>query len=132
MPGELPTAVTELIRRHLHSVLDIETLLLLRSEPEAAWSARALCVALYISEDAASEHLAKLHGNGLLAATHVGTQPPLYRYEPRDEAIAHAVDELALVYTQRKVRVIEFLYSGPLDSVRSFANAFRLRGRRRK
>lgn len=132
MPGELPAAVTQLIRRRLHSVLDIETLLLLRSQPAAQWSGRALAIALYISEEAAGEHLAKLYANGLLAADQVAPPATLYRYEPRDEAIAKAVDELAVVYAQRKVRVIEFLYSGPMDSVRSFANAFRLRARRKR
>ena len=56
-PGELPAGVTELIRRHLHSVLDIETLLLLRSRPAALWSARALA------------HRAVHHGGGRRAST---------------------------------------------------------------
>jgi len=130
-PGELPPAVLQLIRRHLHSVLDVETLLLLRSQPETAWSASVLRIALYITEEAAAEHLAKLHAGGLLAATHDGEHATLYRYAP-SAATARAVDELAVVYAQRKVRVIEVIYSGPLDSVRSFASAFRLRSPRRK
>jgi predicted ArsR family transcriptional regulator len=132
VPPELPACVTEIIRRHLHSVLDIETLLLLRSQPGVPWSARDLCIALYITEEAASDHLAKLHASGLLGATDGGTQTVLYRYEPRDEGLAQAVDQLAVAYAQRRVRVIEYLYSRPLHSVRSFASAFRLKRARQK
>jgi predicted ArsR family transcriptional regulator len=108
-------------------VLDIETLLLLRSQTGVLWSARDLCTALYISEEAAREHLQKLHASGLLGAAGGDAQPVRYRYEPRDEGLAAAVDQLALAYAQRRVRVIEYLYSRPLHRVRSFAGAFRLR-----
>jgi predicted ArsR family transcriptional regulator len=113
-------------------VLDIETLLLLRSQPGVPWTARALSTALYITEEAASEHLTKLHGSGLLGAADGGTHTVLYRYEPRDESLAQAVDQLAVAYAQRRVRVIEYLYSRPLHSVRSFASAFRLKRGPRK
>ena len=132
MPPELPGCVTDIIRRHLHSVLDIETLLLLRAQPGVLWSARDLCIALYITEEAASEHLVKLHASGLLGATNDASGAVLYRYEPRDEVLAEAVEQLSVAYAQRRVRVIEYLYSGPLHSVRSFASAFRLKPGRKK
>lgn len=130
MASDLPVGVTDLIRRHLHSVLDIETLLLLRSRSEVLWSPRDLATALYIAEEAAGEHLRKLHASGLLAAA--GGEQPVYRYEPRDTELSMAVDQLVVTYAQRRVRVIEYLYSRPLHSVRSFAGAFRLRRPPRK
>ncbi len=109
-------------------MLDIETLLLLRSQSEVLWSARDLCTALYITEEAAREHLAKLHASGLLIAVPDDVEEGVrYRYEPRDAALGADVDQLTLAYAQRRVRVIEYLYSRPLNSVRSFAGAFRLR-----
>ena len=95
------------------------------------WSPRDLATALYIAEEAAGEHLRKLHASGLLAAAD-GEQPMRYRYEPRDAELSMAVDQLVVAYAQRRVRVIEYLYSRPLHSVRSFAGAFRLRRPPRK
>lgn|GEM_PF-1271487 len=132
MTSDLPDCVTDIIRRHLHSVLDIEMLLLLRSQPDVLWSARDLCAALYITEEAARERLAKLHGSGLLGIADGGAETARYRYEPRDEGIVVAVDQLAVAYVHRRVRVIEYLYSRPLHSVRSFANAFQLKRGRKK
>lgn len=91
MSHELPACVTDFIRQYLHSVLDIETLLLLRSRPEALWSARDLGSALYITAEAASEHLAKLHANGLLCTWDGGTPAVLYRYDVQDETIAREI-----------------------------------------
>lgn len=113
-------------------MLDIETLLLLRGQSEVLWSARDLYTSLYITEEAASEHLKKLHASGLLVAADDIGQTVCYRYAPRDAELGAAVDELALAYAQRRVRVIEYLYSGPLNRVRSFAGAFRLRRTPRK
>lgn len=131
MASDLPVGVTDLIQRHLHSVLDIETLLLLRSRNEVLWSPRDLATALYIAEQAAAEHLKKLHASGLLAAAG-DEQQKRYRYEPRDAELSMAVDQLVVTYAQRRVSVIEYLYSRPLHSVRSFAGAFRLRRPPRK
>jgi predicted ArsR family transcriptional regulator len=132
LASDLPDCVTDLIRRHLHSVIDIETLLLLRSRPGVLWSARDLSAELYITEDAAKEHLANLHASGLLGSAGAGAEAVRYRYEPRDEGLAAAVDQLAVAYAQRRVRVIEYLYSRPLHSVRSFASAFQLKRGRKK
>ena len=132
MTSELSASVTDFIQRHLHSVLDIETLLLLRSQPGAPWSHRDLCAALYITEEAAQRHLAKLHASGLLGMASGDADPKLYRYAPRDEGLAAAVDQLAAAYEHRRVRVIEYLYSRPLHGVRSFAKAFRIGGARKK
>lgn len=113
-------------------MLDIETLLLLRSQPDVLWSARDLCAALYITEEAARERLAKLHASGLLGIVDGGAETARYRYEPRDGGIVVAVDQLAVAYVHRRVRVIEYLYSRPLHSVRSFARAFQINRMRKK
>ena len=50
-----------------------------------------------------------------------------FRYEPSEPAMHQQVTDLERDYAQRRVRVIEYIYSRPSDSVRSFARAFRLR-----
>ncbi|HLU76748.1 MAG TPA: hypothetical protein VKZ48_02455 [Burkholderiales bacterium] len=52
----------------------------------------------------------------------------VYRYAPKESQMDAAVQDLAIVYEQLRVRVIEYIYSRPSDSVRSFAHAFRIKG----
>lgn len=79
---------------------------------------------LYIAGSAAEEQLERMKAQGLL----VSPSPGVYCYAPGEDDVRAAVDELALVYERLRVRVIEYIYSRPSDSVRSFAHAFRIKG----
>jgi hypothetical protein len=50
-----------------------------------------------------------------------------FRYAPAEPEMHQQVADLARDYAQLRVRVIEYIYSRPSDSVRSFARAFKLR-----
>jgi hypothetical protein len=98
-------------------------LLLLSSEPDREWRAADLCHALYITDAAAETQLERLTAHGILSSAGGGA----YRYAP-EKSVAEAVAQLAVVYEQWRVRIIEYIYSSPSDSVRSFAHAFRFKG----
>lgn len=119
----MPEPVRDIIRRFVHSVSDLEALLLLSSEPERDWRPVDLCHALYITGAAAEAQLERLTANGIL----LSGGGDVYRYAP-EESVAEAVAQLAVVYEQWRVRIIEYIYSSPSDSVRSFAHAFRFKG----
>ncbi len=120
----MPESVKDIIHRFIRSVADLEALLLVSSEPHRDWHPSEISHALYITGSAAEAQLTRLAVHGLLLPGERGT----YRYAPQDEGVRAAIAELAVVYEQWRVRVIEYIYSSPSDSVRSFAHAFRFKG----
>ena len=106
---------------------ELEALLIVSGGPEHEWRAPDLSQALYIAPAAAREQLARLQGYGFLRQVGAPDAEPAYRYEPGDSKIIATVAELAVEYAQRRVRVIELIYSRPSDSVRSFAHAFKFK-----
>ena len=80
---------------------------------------------LRISEGSATRRLADLSARGLLVSE--GATPPTYRFAPARQDDDADVTELAQCYAERRVSVISFIFSRPLDTVRGFADAFRLK-----
>lgn len=103
---------------------DLEALLLVSSDPSREWRAPDICRTLYVAQSAAEEQLERMKAQGFLRSPSAG----VYAYAPEEEYMREAVNELAVVYEQLRVRVIEYIYSRPSDSVRSFAHAFRIKG----
>jgi hypothetical protein len=52
-----------------------------------------------------------------------------FRYRPANDALAGLIDRLAQLYQERRVAVTIEVFAKPIDSVRAFAEAFRLRGK---
>jgi hypothetical protein len=57
----------------------------------------------------------------------VQEQESVYRYEPQRPELEQGLSALAKEYQERRVAVIEAIYSRPPDPVRTFADAFKLR-----
>lgn len=121
----LPPRVQRFITAHIDSLEKLEVLLLLRSRAEREWTAAAVSLELRITESSAAMRLADLTARRLLVDT--GAQPPAFRYSPADSEDVQAVTELAMVYGSKRVTVISFIFSRPLDKVRGFADAFLLK-----
>lgn len=119
-----PEHLRRFLADKIRSVSQLEMLLLFRSEPERDWSADEIGRALYIAPDMCADQLEQLHAGGLLAA---GNAPRHYRYAPRDAETDKTMAETAAMYQERRVTVITAIYSEPIDKIRTFAEAFRLR-----
>jgi hypothetical protein len=70
--------------------------------------------------------LADLVRTGL--ATH-DAAADAFRYAPTSPQDEPAVEALSVLYHQRPVTLVKLVYSQPSGPVKSFADAFRLRGR---
>lgn len=121
----LPDSVSTLVRQHIHSVLQLEVLLLLR-ERGGVWDATTLSADLRITEGSAEIRLHDLELRGFLAQEGSDT----FRYAPLTPELAAAVDDLAECYDRMRYTVINLIFSIPGDSARSLADAFRFRKRR--
>jgi hypothetical protein len=125
-PGVSET-VRSLIVERIDSVVQLELLLLLHANPARAWSAGDVAQELRIDPTWAGGQLGELVGHGLIAPAST-EDPRTYRYAPAaGSPLDAAVAQLARDYAERRVTIITLIFSKPVDKLRSFADAFRLR-----
>jgi hypothetical protein len=120
----IPPRVRQLIIDHIDSVMQLEVLLLIAAQPQRAWSAKDLADLLRIDPAWVDSQLRAMAAGGLVAQQ---PDPAAFRFEPRSAELSQAVDELAKTYADRRVTVIGLIFAKPLDKIRSFADAFRIR-----
>jgi len=125
MADELPIGVKAFIAEHIHSVEQLEVLLLLRTDPSKEWSAEAVSREIRSNPTSAAHRLSGLYAHGLLEVRQ--DSEPLYRYSPRTKELEKSVTMLAHAYTLYRVKIVELIYSRPKDRLLTFADAFRLK-----
>ena len=106
----------------IDSVPELEAVLLLRTHRDRPWSVEEAGARLYVSETVAAHVLSALTERGVLAA-----EGPLYRYAPIRPELDLVVQDLASTYSTNLIAVTRLIHGKPTDSVRQFADAFRLR-----
>ena len=121
----IPPRLQGFIADHVDSVMQLEVLLLLAEQPGKVWTSRELAQQLRIDEAWVDAQVRAMGAGGLVAVTE--GPPPQFRYEPRAADLGQAVGELARAYADRRVTVIGLIFSKPVDKIRSFADAFRIR-----
>ena len=117
----IPEDVQQFIFEHIDAIEQLDVLLLLRSTPTREWSAREVSDELRANPASITDRLASLAGLNLLVES--GSTPPLYRFAPKEAAVAAVIDKLAEVYRVRRHKVFELIFS-PIKRARSFARAF--------
>lgn len=117
--------IRSFIADYIDSVVQLEVLLLLHTSPDVTWTAHDIARELRIDPAWADAQLADLCTRQLLVCS--DDTPHLYRYGPSTPQLDETVKGLAKVYEQRRVSVINFIYSKPIDNLKNFADAFRLR-----
>ena len=114
-----------LIADHIESVMQLELLLLLSDRRDRVWTADDVAHEMRIDPVWTAAQLQGLAGRGLVEA--MSGSPTQFRYAPRAPELDQAVADLAKAYADRRVTVIGLIFSKPVDKIRSFADAFRLR-----
>jgi hypothetical protein len=120
---DFPNELKQFIAQHVESLAQLETLLLLYSEPRQPRNAVELARELYLPVDMCQGIVADLERRRLAVRT------------PADKCIAPSGDvdvnrlvaQLDHYYRERRVAVITEIYSNPQKRVQTFADAFRLR-----
>lgn len=113
------------IANQIDSVVQLEMLLMLHKEPERSYAPADVAKELRIEPAWAGSQLLILAQRGLISV--LDAAGSAFRYGPNTPALAKLVDDLARAYADRRVTVISLIYSKPADTLRSFADAFRLR-----
>jgi hypothetical protein len=110
----LPPHVVCFIQQDIHSVSQLEILLLLRDRG-GQWSASAVAEELRITSQSAQLHLRDLHTRGL---TGEGALAEAYVYAPKSERVRALVDDVASCYVTMRYTVINLIFSEPEGSER--------------
>jgi hypothetical protein len=106
-PASLSRDVIRFVQQHIHSVLQLELLLLLR-DSGGEWTPTAVAEELRIGVQYAELRLRELHLRGLAVP---GASPRSYAYSPCTEQRRLLVDELAARYPTTRHTVITLIFS---------------------
>jgi hypothetical protein len=121
----LPDDVSRFLSQHIDSVEQLEVLLLLHRAAESAWTPDMVAAALYTQPASAARRLSALCDHGLLEQ--VGENPPAYRYIAESREQGELISTLADTYRERRVAVVTAIATNPMENVRAFSDAFRIR-----
>lgn len=123
MSAGIDPAVLAFVDRHIHSIEQLEILLLVHRLKDREWTARAVADELRSNPDSAAQRLRELAEDGLVVAA--DGSPDVYRYRATGD-LDRAVVALADAYRDYRLRITERVFSKP-DGLTSFADAFRFR-----
>jgi hypothetical protein len=119
----LPDNVHHFLHQNIDSVEQLEVLLLLWRTPARGWTSEEVATAVYSHPTSVVRRLALLLGQGLLRER----EPGCYQYAPRTADLHETVSHLDHMYRERRVAVITLIASKPIENVRAFSEAFRIR-----
>lgn len=121
--GELSNDIKEFIAEHVHSVLQLEVLLLVSQNKDKVWTPAAVGRELHLSAESAKAQLDGISPNLLIPPDEDGED--LYRYNPSNE-LNQTLSQLATAYATQRVAVLTLIFAKPVDKVRLFKEAFRM------
>lgn len=120
--AELLDPVFDFVDRNINSLEHLEILLLLAAT-ERRWTAADIFQRIQSSQSSVEQRLRSLVAAGFLAQD----ENNLFYFAPKNADTRSLVARLADAYRTRHVPVIEAIYTRKSDSVRRFANAFKLK-----
>jgi hypothetical protein len=126
----IPGDVKQFILENIDSVAQLEGLLLLWNNSEVDWNAEEIAKRLYIDQAQAADIVTHLCARELFINQATGS--PTYRYQPASSELRQKVDRLAEAYSKYLVPITNLIHSKAQTRVQQFADAFKLRNRRKK
>jgi DNA-binding IclR family transcriptional regulator len=108
MDTSIPQDLAELIWNSIDRLETLEMLLLLQAEPRRAWTLAELTYELRSSRASVEKTIKQLMTHGLVAADHAR-----YRFRPDTPELEAKVVRLAACYRERRVAVIQTIFSRP-------------------
>jgi hypothetical protein len=122
---ELPIEIEEFLANNIRSIEQLEILLMLQARPERRWTAGEVNGIIRSSDHSVASTLDQLCKQGLLRCS-MESSVPQYQFAP-SAALGPTITTLARLYAERRVKIIETIYSERLSEMDEFARAFRLR-----
>ncbi len=120
----LPHDIVRFIRSCVHSVGQLEILLLLESCEPIALTTAQINERLRSNIEAVEQRIAALVRCNLAAPD--SEEPNRYRYSPANDELRGNTRQLAELYRSYPTRIIDAIYSAP-DRMQLFSDAFRIK-----
>ncbi|MBA2404141.1 MAG: hypothetical protein H0V66_05170 [Bdellovibrionales bacterium] len=120
--NHLTPELKEFINRNIPSIAQLELLFLFYSFPDKFWNNEELSKETRTNVSAVSRNLSQLLSRKLILK-----RDENYKYNPENQEINLQVQQFFMVYQERPVAVITFIYEKPRDVLQDFANAFKLK-----
>jgi len=117
----IPADLRDFILRNIDSVAQLETMLLLHLERDAAWTAAKLSKRLYIGEPEALVVLTRVANDGF--ASQVEGR---FSFDPQSAEKEQMLERLATAYGTRLIPITNLIHSKS-PRIREFSDAFKFR-----
>jgi hypothetical protein len=121
--SSLPDDVHRFLYQHISSVEQLEVLLMTRRSPGRSWSAAEMAHELYSHPSSITQRFQALLGAGVMRET----APGHFQYAPGSTDLDATIGRMDTMYHERRVAVISLIASKPIESVKAFSDAFRIR-----
>ena len=121
-----PQEINDFLIKHIHSVEQLEILLLLHREAGRQWGVEEIAQELRGDRQSVENRLQDLCAQHMLVCTR-SNDDSRFHFNDSDSDLHHQVSELSRIYAERRMSVINLIFSKPIDNIRVFADAFRLR-----
>jgi DNA-binding IclR family transcriptional regulator len=118
----VPPDVAQFIRQCIDRLETLDVLLLLQATSSKDWTVQQISDEMRSSLLAAETAIATLLTHGLVSREGSG-----YRFRPATPGLEEQTQRLAACYRERRAAVITQIVSRRTDSIRSFADAFRIK-----
>ncbi|MBC7818924.1 MAG: hypothetical protein IAG10_18710 [Planctomycetaceae bacterium] len=124
--ADISPAVRDFIVEHIDSILQLEVLLLMYADRVHARTAADINREFRIDTQWLDRQLTRMCAAGILNCT-TTSDVFSYQYQPTNAEMHDAIAGLVETYATRRVSVVSLIYSKPVDRLKHFADAFRLR-----
>jgi hypothetical protein len=121
---EIPTDIRVFIARYLRSVGHLELMLFLFDGRDREWTAIDLAKEMRTNESLVEQQVSAL--NGPIKKTKI-IKPEAFRFEAADKSLLELVAKLSSLYRSHRHAIISEVYSQPLATIQSFADAFKIK-----
>jgi hypothetical protein len=121
VPESISPAARGFVAQCIHSVAELELLLILHRNPSIEWTAESAGREMRYPTDWVAARLVGFRRAGLVGSN--GREQPAYRYHPRS-GLGRIVDELAETFSRRRTTVTTLIFSRADEDLQSFSDAF--------
>lgn len=115
--------IKEFIQRYIRSIGHLEALLFLYQRRGIEYSVDSLSSELRTNPQYAKQQLEELAEYGLVRRC---THPDCYLFASTPD-VANVIEQISNDYARHRLAIINLLYSQPLDKIRGFSDAFKIK-----
>jgi hypothetical protein len=103
---EVPRAVEEFLLKHIESIPELESLLLIRAGPAMLWQPAILAARLHVDVEVATTVLDALERRGLLSRREAG-----FIYAPKSVELDTAIEALTKAYRRLLIPITSMVHA---------------------